>query len=86
MNSCGNINSNILFKIPRGIDFKYDSIPMIPQENFKLAPGDRFSFIFGTNDGEKIILSQSGVNNTALGGQVNFGNQLQNRQNHECSI
>ena len=81
MNSCGNINSNILFKIPRGVDFQYDSIPLVPEENFKLAPGDRFSFIFGTNDGEKIILSQSGVNNTAIGGQANFGNQLQNRQN-----
>lgn len=81
MNSCGNINSNILFKIPRGIDFKYDSIPMIPQENFKLAPGDRFNFIFGTNDGEKIILNQSGVNNTVLGGGSNQNNQLINRQN-----
>ena len=81
MNSCGNINSNILFKIPRGVDFKFDSIPMIPQENFKLAPGDRFNFIFGTNNGEKIILSQSGVNNTVLGGGSNQNNQLLNRQN-----
>ena len=80
--SCGNINSNILFKIPKGADFQYDSIPLVPEENFKLAPGDRFSFIFGTNDGEKIILSQSGINNSFTGGQLNFNNnQLQNRQN-----
>ena len=80
--SCGNINSNILFKIPKGADFKYDSIPLVPEENFKLAPGDRFSFIFGTNNGEKIILSQSGVSNSVSGGaQTNFGNQIQNRQN-----
>lgn len=79
--SCGNINSNILFKIPKGADFKYDSIPLVPQDDFKLAAGDRFSFIFGTNDGEKIILSQSGINNSVSGGQTNFNNQLQNRQN-----
>ena len=79
--SCGNINSNILFQIPRGEDFKYDSIPLIPEEDFKLAPGDRFSFIFGTNDGEKIILNQSGVDNTVLGGGSNNANSLQNRQN-----
>ena len=81
MNSCGNINSNILFKIPRGADFKFDSIPLVPEEDFKLAPGDRFSFIFGTNNGEKIILSQSGVNNSVSGGQVNIGNNIQNSQN-----
>ena len=70
-----------MFKIPKGADFKYDSIPLVPQDDFKLAPGDRFSFIFGTNDGEKIILSQSGINNSVSGGQTNFNNQLQNRQN-----
>ena len=79
--SCGNINSNILFKIPKGADFKYDSIPLTPEQDFKLSPGDRFSFIFGTNDGEKIILSQSGLNNSVSGGQVNLANQIQNRQN-----
>ena len=78
--SCGNINSNILFKIRRGADFNYDSIPLVPEENFKLAPGDRFSFIFGTNNGEKIILNQSGVDNTILG-SGNQMNGIQNRQN-----
>ena len=81
MNSCGNINSNILFKIPRGADFQYDSIPLVPEENFKLAPGDRFSFIFGTNNGEKIILNQSGVDNNVLGDNNQMLNNMQNRQN-----
>ena len=63
LNSCGNINSNILFKISKNADFKYDSIPLEPEEDFRLAPGDRFSFLFGTNNGEKIILNQSGVEN-----------------------
>ena len=81
MNSCGNINSNILFKIPRGADFQYDSIPLVPEENFKLAPGDRFNFIFGTNNGEKIILNQSGVDNNVLGDNNQMLNNMQNRQN-----
>ena len=84
--SCGNINSNILFKIPKGADFKYDSIPLVPEENFKLAPGDRFSFIFGTNNGEKIILSQSGVDNTTLGsgtqGNLQMQQNMQNRMTY----
>ena len=79
--SCGNINSNILFKIPRGEVFKYDSIPLIPEEDFKLAPGDRFSFIFGTNKGEMIVLSQSGVNNSEVNNGESFNFQIQNRQN-----
>ena len=78
--SCRNINSNILFKIPKGDDFKYDSIPLVPEENFKLAPGDRFSFIFGTNDGEKIILSQSGMGNTSNGNVQNNATLYQNTQ------
>ena len=78
--SCRNINSNILFKIPKGDDFKYDSIPLVPEENFKVAPGDRFSFIFGTNDGEKIILSQSGVQNTTNGNNQNSSVAFQNSQ------
>ena len=53
-----NINSNILFKISKNADFKYDSIPLEPEEDFRLTPGDRFSFLFGTNNGEKIILNQ----------------------------
>jgi len=82
MSSCRNINSNILFKIPKGDDFKYDSIPLVPEENFKLAPGDRFSFIFGTNDGEKIILNQSGVDNSSIGNGSNSRvNQLNNTRN-----
>ena len=86
MNSCGNINSNILFKIPRGADFQYDSIPLVPEENFKLAPGDRFSFIFGTNNGEKIILNQSGVDNNVLGDNNQNNQMLNNMQNRQNII
>ena len=80
MNSCRNINSNILFKIPKGDEFKYDSIPLEPKEDYKLGSGDRFNFVFGTNDGEKIIFNQSGVinGNEGVQNQNNFNIQ-QNR-------
>ena len=79
LNSCANFNSNILFKIPKNADFQYDSIPLEPEEDFRLAPGDRFSFLFGTNNGEKIILNQSGVstedNQSRGGNQMRMQNQ-----------
>ena len=79
LNSCANVNSNILFRIPRGADFKFDSIPMKPQEDFKLASGDRFSFLFGTNNGERIVLNQSGISSEGIS---QSGIQQQNLQNN----
>ena len=73
LNSCANVNSNVLFKIPQGKDFTFDSIPLKPNEDYKLGTGDRFNFLFGTNNGEKIVFSQSGVDNS--GGN----NRLQNQ-------
>ncbi|MEJ6686559.1 MAG: polysaccharide biosynthesis/export family protein [Crocinitomicaceae bacterium] len=65
LSSCANINSNILFKIPKGDKFVFDSIPLTPNEEYKLGTGDRFNFLFGTNDGEKIIFNQSGVSSSS---------------------
>jgi polysaccharide export outer membrane protein len=59
--SCGNVNSNALFKIPKDGSFKYDSLVMNPTDDYILGPGDRFSFQFGTNEGERIIFNQSGI-------------------------
>ncbi len=59
--SCQVINSNALFQIPKGENFSYDSLPLLPSEDYKLGPGDRFSFLFSTNNGEKIIAGLSGV-------------------------
>jgi len=63
MNSCANFNSNAMFKIPKDGSFVYDSLVMSPKDDYKLSEGDRFSFKFSTNEGEKIIFSQSGVSN-----------------------
>ena len=82
LNSCANVNSNILFKIPKGDTFEYDSLPLVPEEDFRLAPGDRFSFLFGTNNGEKIILNISGANaGVANSGNNNNGGQMLQQRN-----
>jgi polysaccharide export outer membrane protein len=74
LQSCGNVNSNALFKIPKDGSFKYDSLIMNPTDDYILGPGDRFSFQFATNDGERIIFNQSGVS------ELMEGNQRQNQQ------
>jgi polysaccharide export outer membrane protein len=47
---------------------------MNPTDDYILGPGDRFSFQFATNDGERIIFNQSGVS------ELMEGNQRQNQQ------
>lgn len=74
LNSCANINSNIMFKIPKGENFQYDSIPMKPTEDYVIGPGDRFTFFFSTNNGERIVSGMSGVNGTE-GQTFNRNNQ-----------
>jgi len=61
LDSCSNVNSNVLFKIPKGENFQYDSLPLKPSQDYVIGPGDRFSFIFSTNKGEKLITGLSGV-------------------------
>jgi polysaccharide export outer membrane protein len=58
--SCG-INSSLMLKTPKGGDFKYDSIPMKPLEDYKISKDDRFIFTVNTNNGQKIIERMSGV-------------------------
>ena len=74
LNSCGNVNSNALFKIPKDGTFQFDSLVMNPTDDYILGPGDRFSFQFATNEGERIIFNQSGVT------ELMEGNTRQNQQ------
>ena len=53
-----------MFKIPKGENFQFDSIPLKPTEDYVIGPGDRFTFFFSTNNGERIISGLSGVNGT----------------------
>jgi polysaccharide export outer membrane protein len=61
LHSCANVNSNVLFKIPKGENFQYDSLPLKPSQDYVIGPGDRFNFLFSTNKGEKLITGLSGV-------------------------
>ena len=61
LDSCSNVNSNVLFKIPKGENFQYDSLPLKPSQDYVIGSGDRFSFLFSTNKGEKLITGLSGV-------------------------
>jgi polysaccharide export outer membrane protein len=79
LNACANVNSNIMFKIPKGENFQYDSIPLKPTEDYVIGPGDRFTFFFSTNNGERIISGLSGVNGTD--GQF-FNRSMQNIQDY----
>jgi polysaccharide export outer membrane protein len=77
LTSCKNINSNALFKIPKDGSFTYDSLKMNPDDDYRLGPGDRFSFVFATNDGERIVFSQSGIGQLNDDGAQSL--QMQNR-------
>jgi polysaccharide biosynthesis/export protein len=59
-NSCG-VNSSIMFK--EGPNFKgYDSIPMTPRYEYRIAPNDLITLQVFTNDGEKIFDVLTGAN------------------------
>ena len=58
--SCG-VNSNIMFKAPKGETAKTDSIPMTPNEDYKISMDDKLKFSLSTNNGTKIIESMSGI-------------------------
>ncbi|MBU3658544.1 MAG: hypothetical protein FGM14_01620 [Flavobacteriales bacterium] len=61
LSSCANVNSNAMFKIPRDGSFVYDTLVMSPKDDYVISEGDRISFQFATNDGERIIFMQSGI-------------------------
>lgn len=61
LNACG-LNSNIMFKTPKGEAVITDSIPMIPAGEYKISVSDKISLKIGPNNGGKIIESASGIN------------------------
>ena len=56
-----NVNSNQMFKIPKDGSFQFDTLQMQPTDDYKIGLGDRFTFFFSTNNGEKIVNGLSGV-------------------------
>jgi polysaccharide export outer membrane protein len=51
-----------MFKTPKGEGAITDSIPMIPESEYKIAVNDKISFKIGPNNGGKIIEAASGLN------------------------
>lgn len=65
---CG-VNSNIMFKSPKGEHAKADTIPMQPSGDYRISVDDKLTFTMATNDGTKIIESMSGIKTEGSGGQ-----------------
>lgn len=63
LGSCG-INSNVMFKSPKGEEITGDSIPMFPTEDYKISIDDKITFQLYANDGEVIL------QNSVSGGQT----------------
>ena len=57
---CG-INSNIMFKSPKGEHANADTIPMTPLADYQISVDDKLTFSLSTNNGTKIIESMSGI-------------------------
>ena len=59
LSSCG-INSNIMFKSPKG-EANNDSIPLVPEYDYEISVDDRISYRLSTNSGTEIIEQMAGV-------------------------
>ncbi len=68
LNSCI-INREMMFKTPKDGSFKYDSVPLYPYEEYKIAIGDKISFELNTNGGKNLIegLTQTAVEGSSRG-------------------
>lgn len=63
MTSCTSLNTSAMFQVPKKSEYVYDTILTLPIEEHRISFGDRFSFSFSTNKGERIVLGSSGVSN-----------------------
>lgn len=63
--SCG-INSNLMFKTPKGVHEVKDSIPLHPKKEYQISTDDKFTFMLYTNKGERIVNEMAGVNKDAI--------------------
>lgn len=66
VSSCG-INSNIMFKAPKGDHAMKDSTLLMPPPEYRIAVDDKISFTLATNNGNNIILGISNIENDQKG-------------------
>jgi polysaccharide export outer membrane protein len=69
--ACG-VNSNIMFKSPKGEDAASDSIPMFPLEDYRISVDDKLTFSLATNKGTEIIESMSGIDTKGNGSKSSY--------------
>jgi polysaccharide export outer membrane protein len=65
LQSCG-INSNLMFKTPKGVKEIRDSIPLKPVAEYTISRDDKFTFMLYTNEGERIVNEMAGMNKEAV--------------------
>lgn len=58
LDSCS-LQRNKLFKIPKGSDFTFDTLPAAPYPDYKIAIDDKITFSVMANNGEKLFLGNS---------------------------
>jgi len=78
MTNCG-VNSNLMFKVPKGENASMDSIPLSPKGDYKISEDDKISFTLSTNNGKKIVEGLSGVGESNAG--VGSGQEYLVRKN-----
>jgi protein involved in polysaccharide export with SLBB domain len=57
ISSCA-VRKNQLFKIPKGTEFAFDTIPTPPYPDYKIAVDDHITFTVLTNNGESIFIGR----------------------------
>lgn len=67
ISSCG-INSNIMFKVAKGDEVYYDSIPLKPTDDYLISIDDKITFQLYTNDGEILLLNNADVEQKSVNG------------------
>lgn len=70
--SCG-VNSNLMFKEAKGdtsVIYVTDSIPMFPNEVYKISPDDKITFSMSTNEGTQILERMSGMGTSQTSGSI----------------
>ena len=65
LQSCG-INSNLMFRTPKGVKEVTDSIPLKPVAEYRVSRDDKFTFMLYTNEGERIVNEMAGMNKEAI--------------------
>lgn len=78
LTSCG-VNSNIMFKVPKGELVYHDSIPMTPTTDYVIAPDDKITFKLNTNDGELILDANIGLNDVSQNNNIRIVEYLVKR-------